>query len=260
MLTLMAISNAAWSFWPALLAALLLLAPSSVQGDSGVALTYPVEGIQIDGDLSDWPAALPRYSIAIAAFGRSRNAQECSAEFRLGYNERENALYVAIDVQDIDEPELSDGSVKIYPDDTAIVIVALPRDGPDPLFLGFMLITNHTYTVTLHGPSSAAYETDNTTPSCFESRLETSADGRSYEYRIDLTEMSQDRFRLRPNETVEMNLCVIDVDAIEDEPGREQGTFLTLVHDFTGRGDVLLVPSGAAVGRLTGVVKAANRP
>lgn len=206
MLTLMAIFKGVWILWAALLAALLLLAPSNVQCGSGVALAYPVEGIRIDGDLSDWPAALPRYPIAIAAFGRPRNAQECSAEFRLGYNENENALYVAIDVQDTDEPEPSDGSIKIYPDETAIVTVTLPLDGPDPLFLGFMTITNNTWTITLNGPSRAAYETANTTPTCFESKVASSAGGRSYEYCIDLTEMSQGRFRLRPNEIVEMNL------------------------------------------------------
>ncbi len=254
----------AWALWPALVAALLLLAPSNVQCGSGVALAYPVEGIRIDGDLSDWPAALPRYPIAIAAFGRPRNAQECSAEFRLGYNENGNALYVAIDVQDTDEPEPSDGSIKIYPDETAIVTVTLPLGGPDPLFLGFMTITNNTWTITLNGPSRAAYETANTTPTCFESKVAGSASGRSYEYCIDLTEMSQGRFRLRPNEIVEMNLWVIDVDALEDEPGRQQGTFqstfLIWVNDFTGLGDVLLVPPGAAVGRLTGLVKADNGP
>jgi len=42
----------------------------------GVGLAYLAEGIRIDGDLSDWPAAPPRYPLTIAAFGRPRNAEE----------------------------------------------------------------------------------------------------------------------------------------------------------------------------------------
>lgn len=48
------------------------------------------------------------------------------------------------------------------------------------------------------------------------------------------------------------------MDALEAEPGRQQSTVLLWVNDFTGLGDVLLVPPGTPVGRLTGLVKADN--
>lgn len=91
-----------------------------------------------------------------------------------------------------------------------------------------------------------------------------SSSGRSYEYCIDLTEMSQGRFRLRPNEIVEMNLWVIDVDALEDGAWSPAGH---LPEHLPHLGQRLHWsrgcspgPAGAAVGRLTGLVKADNGP
>lgn len=195
------------SLWLALVAALLL--PCMAGGDSGLALAYPVEGIRIDGDFSDWPAVLPRYPIALPLIGSPRDARDCSAEFRVGYNETETALYVAIGVQDADEAEPRDGSLLFSEIDGAIVIVAIPREGPDPLILGFLLRRdNVARTVTESGPGNARYETTNAIPSCFEAKAETSGDRHSYEYRIDFEEMSRKQFRLRPNGKLELGLWV----------------------------------------------------
>lgn len=71
-------------------------------GQGGLALAYPVDGrtIQIDGDLADWPEQLPWYPVGFRLFGPSTDPQDCSARFRVGYSEVEDALYVAVDVQD----------------------------------------------------------------------------------------------------------------------------------------------------------------
>jgi len=86
--------------WWLMVFGLILKAPA---GDHGLALAYPVDGsrLTIDGDLSDWPEGLPRYQVVghcLAA--RPVDAEDGSAEFRLGYCEAENSLYVALEVQD----------------------------------------------------------------------------------------------------------------------------------------------------------------
>ena len=78
------------------------LCSAAQSNSSGVVLAHPLSGIKIDGDLSDWPADLPRYPVLLRMFGAPRDAEDCSADFRVGYNEQENALYVAVEVQDAD--------------------------------------------------------------------------------------------------------------------------------------------------------------
>jgi len=66
-----------------------------------VALAYPVVDIAVDGDLGDWPEGLLRYPIlhnedGAAPFGEG----DFQGELIIGYNESENALYVAVDIHD----------------------------------------------------------------------------------------------------------------------------------------------------------------
>ena len=74
--------------------------PSAAHNGS-VAIAVPLSGISIDGDLSDWPENMVRYSIAhLEAGARPRNAEDFTASFRVGYNEQQKALFVAVEVRD----------------------------------------------------------------------------------------------------------------------------------------------------------------
>lgn len=85
---------------------LFFAAALPVQAHHGrVAVAYPVQGITIDGDLSDWP----RYAIFSrpdGADGSRRNInavegkRDFQAFFRAGYNAEERAVYIAVEVQD----------------------------------------------------------------------------------------------------------------------------------------------------------------
>jgi ligand-binding sensor domain-containing protein/methyl-accepting chemotaxis protein len=83
-------------------AALLLYSPRLAQGHNGaVAIALPVEGIELDGDLGDWPAHLPRQSVALAEYGAwPLDSNDFRADFRAAYSPSENALYLAIEVVD----------------------------------------------------------------------------------------------------------------------------------------------------------------
>ena len=86
----------------ALLALLLLLTALPASPHNGaVAIAVPVEGITIDGDLSDWPDGLVEYPIRRVEGGAPvHDDADLQGFFRIGYSEEENALYVAVDADD----------------------------------------------------------------------------------------------------------------------------------------------------------------
>lgn len=84
--------------------ALLVLAGLVLRAEAhngAVAIAVPVEGITVDGDLSDWPADIRRYPIVLPEYGDiPKDTVDYQGNFRIGYNARENALYIAVEVQD----------------------------------------------------------------------------------------------------------------------------------------------------------------
>ena len=73
-----------------------LSCPVAAHNGAG-AVAVPVEGIAIDGDLSDWPAALKAYPITFVEYGTPpQSERDFQGVFRIGYNARENALYIAV--------------------------------------------------------------------------------------------------------------------------------------------------------------------
>jgi signal transduction histidine kinase/DNA-binding NarL/FixJ family response regulator len=73
---------------PLILAAVFSILPSSSHAHNGsLALVHPVEGITVDGDLSDWPE-FERHQIADVGFGTApAESDDLHASFRAGYNE-----------------------------------------------------------------------------------------------------------------------------------------------------------------------------
>lgn len=66
-----------------------------------IAYSSPMESITIDGDLSDWPSKTLRYPIDQALWnGKNSGAGDLSAYFMSGYDEKENALFLAIVAED----------------------------------------------------------------------------------------------------------------------------------------------------------------
>jgi ligand-binding sensor domain-containing protein len=79
-----------------------LLPPAALQAHNGASLQiYPLDGIVLDGDLSDWPADLPSHPLTHSEYGEPPLIPEdLQASFSIGYNASEQALYVAVDVAD----------------------------------------------------------------------------------------------------------------------------------------------------------------
>ncbi len=69
--------------------------------NGAIAYAYPISNIKIDGDISDWPTDLERYSINKFPYGKNlKNKNDFDAYFNVGYNLSEKALYVIVVVTD----------------------------------------------------------------------------------------------------------------------------------------------------------------
>jgi hypothetical protein len=84
------------------LAGLLVHSPGTTHGQNGtLGVAYPIQGITIDGDLTDWPKELRSYPIERIEFGDTfSGSDDLKASFRIGYNPSEHALCVAVEVRD----------------------------------------------------------------------------------------------------------------------------------------------------------------
>jgi len=87
----------------AILAALLVVAQDTAMAHTGsLSFSRPLSGIVVDGDLSDWPEGLARYPVNSPGVWADAPGDSADHEawFRVGHNVEENAIYVAVEVQD----------------------------------------------------------------------------------------------------------------------------------------------------------------
>ena len=87
----------------ALVIVLAVVAPLRLVADNGaVAIGVPLQGIVLDGELSDWPEGIRRYDIARTPSDDEppSGPDDVAAWFVVGYSVDENALYVGVEVQD----------------------------------------------------------------------------------------------------------------------------------------------------------------
>ena len=89
------IKHSAW------LLGLTALVQVNVLADNGaVAYSYPVSGIDVNGDASDWDEASKWYPVALYSGAERDDSNDFSARFRIGHNLSENALFVIMQVTD----------------------------------------------------------------------------------------------------------------------------------------------------------------
>ncbi|HJP29560.1 MAG TPA: hypothetical protein QGF95_03285 [Candidatus Latescibacteria bacterium] len=103
-----------------------------------VALAVPVEGIRIDGDLSDWPEGVQRIPMRnhFQAYGPTdlddvdlSASDDFSPSMMVGYDDDEDMLYVAVVARD--DELFMDGSNDIYRDGIEVYVSGL-ADGSSP--------------------------------------------------------------------------------------------------------------------------------
>jgi CubicO group peptidase (beta-lactamase class C family) len=181
------------------------LAPRLAEAHNGtLGLCWPLTGITLDGDLGDWPADLPRYPIAAKGEGAEPSGPaDLAAWFRLGYNIDENALYVAVEVED--DSILRDPPAGVTPfyntQDGCEIYVDLHRLREPQPPIQFYLWGRRTGTPS--APDSGAFQV---VAASLSDRI-------WYEWRVDLSRLSNGRLRLRPGQSLGFDVAVEDVDA-----------------------------------------------
>jgi len=243
---------------------LLLVSAAARAGDHGVALAYPVDGssIRIDGDLSDWPAHLPRYAITTLLLGAPpTDDEDYSAWFRIAYSESENVLYAAIEMQDAEREEPASNPVDLFQGgNVGIVVVRFPAGPGDHTPLGFLCRQGpdkDTFesTLTAWGVGNVIYAPARH----FRSAAHQAGSRRWFEFRVDVGRMAQGK-HLEPDRIVEFNPWVADGDRLAGTTNAWQSGFFGWVYGNSmnrrdGRGDVWLVRSNVVRGQLAGQVK-----
>ena len=116
------------------LSLLLLIVPRYSRAHNGaVAIAMPIEGITVDGDLSDWPGGMVRYPVANVINGpHPESDEDFQGVFRIGYSAQKNALYVALEIQD--ESWMSRGTQTHEQDGCDLFIDWKHRDRFSPVF------------------------------------------------------------------------------------------------------------------------------
>ncbi|MEM6800477.1 MAG: serine hydrolase [Bacteroidota bacterium] len=66
-----------------------------------ISYAYPVEGIEVDADLSDWPSDIPYQKMETFLFGTAPSgADDLEVACRIGYDLKTQMLYVAVETTD----------------------------------------------------------------------------------------------------------------------------------------------------------------
>ena len=103
---------------PLLCTLLLLFHPHPSHAHNGaVAIAVPVEGIVVDGDLSDWPEGMRKYEIDVQEGAILTGEDDFVASFMVAFDEKDNALFVAVEIQDDSVIPISQGDIGPYTQD-----------------------------------------------------------------------------------------------------------------------------------------------
>lgn len=219
-----------------LLTLLLLYLP--VRAHNGaVAIAVPVKGITIDGDFSDWPEGMRRYPIELPEYGvPARDQEDFQADFRVGFNEPENALYVALDVHDESTVIDTSADAAWNTQDGCEIHVALWGEERALETSGYRSFS----------PGPEWQDVD------FQARR---TDNRQlYEWRIDISRSSSGRVELAAGMFLGLRVAVEDKDA--------DGSFSWMAwdpgisKDMKSIGDLILADSYAALATISGTVVA----
>jgi ligand-binding sensor domain-containing protein/serine phosphatase RsbU (regulator of sigma subunit) len=229
-------------FWVgvSLLLICFVLPAAAHNGTVGVAV--PLEGIVIDGDFSDWPKGMDRYPISVVSYGEDpRGETDFQAFFRVGYSERENALYLAVEVRDdsvvIDPSETGSWGLS----DKCMVLIDLDHREQEGKFGVYRAVGG---LVTAEGGS---LEDFTVTVRQIEGVFQ-------YEWRVDIGEKSQGKVHLRAGRSIGLGVACGDLD--EDDSMGWVAWGELRVYNSRSLSDLVLVDG--PTGRLRGEVRWAD--
>jgi signal transduction histidine kinase len=225
------------------LTAVILLLAAGVRAHNGkVALASPLgdeqgSGITIDGDLSDWPDGLVEYRLANVDDGMPLDGPEdLAAYYRVGYHAAENAIYVAVNVQDNSVVRGVRGRGRHDTQDGCEVYLEPRHRTHDTRPIQYQQWGEQRG---IYGPGDL---------SDYASAVRWREDGYDFEYRLDLGRILDQDLRPLSTETVlgfDVAIWEKDVDGSRSwvNWGRQNGKYL----HSSRLGDLAIVPEGVAV-------------
>ncbi|WP_299248103.1 serine hydrolase [uncultured Aquimarina sp.] len=215
--------------------------------NGAIAYAYPIANIKIDGNSSDWPKDLTKFSIEDVPFGdHPKNKDDFSAHFQVGYNLSEQSLYVLVTVIDdshiVDTTEKADWNTQ----DTYNLYV----DGQhSPKGSGLDLYQfGENYKEMMDPTTSWDPETKNHSWDQLEIKFSRKGTTTIYECKIKLTG------QLAEGKTIGIDHVIIDKD--EDDP--TTNTFISWgkgggkSQSSSRLGDVILMKTKETTGKLSG--------
>ncbi len=215
--------------------------------NGAIAYAYLIANIKIDGNSSDWPKDLTKFSIEDVPFGdHPKNKDDFSAHFQVGYNLSEQSLYVLVTVIDdshiVDTTEKADWNTQ----DTYNLYV----DGQhSPKGSGLDLYQfGENYKEMMDPTTSWDPETKNHSWDQLEIKFSRKGTTTIYECKIKLTG------QLAEGKTIGIDHVIIDKD--EDDP--TTNTFISWgkgggkSQSSSRLGDVILMKTKETTGKLSG--------
>lgn len=80
---------------------LSLLPQPGFAHNGAIAYAYPLNNITLDGDLDDWPDEMISYPITQLGAGvAAENETDFNAYFRIGFNQEDNTIFIAVVIRD----------------------------------------------------------------------------------------------------------------------------------------------------------------
>ncbi len=204
--------------------------------NGAIAYAYPIEGISVDGDFSDWPQGLKRYSMEFVGVGvNATNPEDLSANFRIGFQKHTSTIFIAI--------EIKDQSIML---DTSKYVNWNTHDGVE-----LYLDPNHQETAaSITQYSEYAMKRfifgDRDSWQGIDVKMQLTHSGRNYEWSIQL-----DR-ELTTGTTMALDLSVVDMDDDESYTWLSWGRFSQKLGDAKRCGDLVLADSGMELVDISG--------
>lgn len=215
---------------------------SLLAGNGAFVFVSPVSNLSIDGDLSDWPDTVPVQTVSCLRLGRELDGlNDARGNFRLGYNEAENVLYLGVEFYDdshaLQETPWVSGSDGY---DGVEIGISFESDQSGEI-LNYYIVNAGAHSKWLSGLRGDWSEFTDIARSSY------TVQGGCYrtEWRLDLASLTGSRVQLKPGGVFGFDLGLRDYD--EDHPGE-----ISLLEwgqgnekfTYVGYGDALVLGNG----------------
>ncbi|MEM9681536.1 MAG: serine hydrolase, partial [Bacteroidota bacterium] len=235
--------------------ALILSTSYDLTANNGkVGLAYPIMDITIDGDFSDWPKNIPHFKLEeLAGWAvQPTSKMDTDASFRMGYNIKEQAIYLAVEVYDEANVTDSSGKAAWNTHDVHHLYLDIKHKRAGSGALGFL--ASNDCRLFLDGLSTYVFDPDllNYSWDNITLKIRRTSKTTNYEWRIDVEDVIQ------PGQSIGFDYEVLDKDP-EDGEGRTTvlawGQGVAKVNQQNLLGDIILVKENHEIGKCSGQLK-----